>query len=345
MMGKFPQQNRLYMLLLIFVLAMNVIILLPPEIKGKHAAPSSQSSKPADEASLKQEKIEKALSEDKHLALLVGLVTLLVLFVIFLGLVVDIILVSFKLKKGPLEFRTYDPGVVSWSIWDVAKVVVLFLFFGYMAIMVESVLAKIFPVLRNDNFRMMANTSVLDTLTIVFIFYFTIRQYGSKLASLGVSLENFSRNVFYGAAGYVATVPLLVVSLIVIAAIASLIKYSPPPQPVVEIFLKEKNTPFLIYASVFAALAGPIVEEIFFRGFMYNALKKSMGVLLAMCATAAIFAALHTNMVGFIPIMILGILLTYLYEKTGTLVASITVHVMHNFGMTILVFLIKRLGV
>jgi membrane protease YdiL (CAAX protease family) len=42
--------------------------------------------------------------------------------------------------------------------------------------------------------------------------------------------------------------------------------------------------------------------------------------------------------------MILGLLLTYLYERTGTLVSSITVHIIHNLSMVFLVFLVKQAG-
>jgi membrane protease YdiL (CAAX protease family) len=121
-------------------------------------------------------------------------------------------------------------------------------------------------------------------------------------------------------------------------------KYTPPRQPVVELFLKETDTTFLLYTSVFAAVFGPVIEELFFRGFMYNAFKKRIGVFAAMLVTASAFAALHAHAVGFLPIMILGMLLAYLYEKTGTLVSSITVHAMHNISMVFMVFLVKQLG-
>jgi membrane protease YdiL (CAAX protease family) len=48
--------------------------------------------------------------------------------------------------------------------------------------------------------------------------------------------------------------------------------------------------------------------------------------------------------VGFLPIMALGLLLTYLYEKTGSLVSSMAVHIMHNVAMVILVFLARNIG-
>jgi membrane protease YdiL (CAAX protease family) len=55
-----------------------------------------------------------------------------------------------------------------------------------------------------------------------------------------------------------------------------------------------------------------------------------------------VFAALHSNVVGFLPIMVIGITLTYLYERTGTLVSSITLHIIHNLNMVFLVFMVKQ---
>ena len=61
--------------------------------------------------------------------------------------------------------------------------------------------------------------------------------------------------------------------------------------------------------------------------------------------TAGLFAALHAHIVGFFPIMVLGMLLAYIYEKTGTLVSSVTVHMIHNLSMVFLVFLVKQIGI
>jgi uncharacterized protein len=72
-------------------------------------------------------------------------------------------------------------------------------------------------------------------------------------------------------------------------------------------------------------------------------LKKTIGVFWAALFTSCVFSVLHAHVVGFLPIMALGLLLIYIYEKTGTLVAPITVHIMHNAGMVFLVFLIKQL--
>jgi len=322
------------------------MIFLPGEkgVKGRDTSVKAASKETVENVMMNRDQTEKIFAQNRPLAVMFGLVSLLIMLVLLLGIVIDGILISTKMRKGEWCSRTYLPREAMWGIWDVAKVVILFLFFGYMTLIIESALIGVFPAVKDDNFRMILNSSILDVLVVVFVLYFTVGQYKEKLISLGVSLKNFSKNVFYGIVGYIAAFPLLILILAIIAVVSSLVKYVPPRQPVVELFLKEKDAAFLMYTSLFAAIAGPIIEELFFRGFMYNAVKKYIGVFWAMVITAALFAALHAHAVGFLPIMVLGILLAYLYEKTGTLVSSMTVHMIHNLGMVFFVFLVKQLG-
>ena len=341
----FVRKERLYILLLIFVILLSAVTAVSHEGKGKKGAAATKSDiKKADEEFfMKPAEVEKLLLEKRYLAVLFGLASLLILATLFLGMIVDAVLVGLKLSGKGIGILTRKAGAVRWDLWDVCKVAILFSFFGYMIVMIEAALAGTFPAVKNDNFRMIMNSSVLDALVVVVILYFTVGQYSEKLASLGLSLKNFAHNVFYGVVGYLAVVPPLVGTLVVIAFVIHVTKYVPEKQPVVELFLKERDTAFLAYTTVFAAFAGPVVEELFFRGFMYGALRKYAGVFWATLATAVLFSALHTNVVGFLPIMVLGIALAYVYEKTGTLVSSITLHTIHNFTMVLFVFLVKQL--
>ena len=344
----FFKRDRLYLLLIIFILAVNTAIFLPLEKKGQGKKTDVSErvigkEKMAEQLLLERENVEGMLHKNRPLAILFMLTSLLILAIIFLGILVDLLLLSFKLSRKKIEMATYKPHNISWNAWDVAKVVILFMFFGYCIIVIESLLAAPFPILKNNNFRMILNTSILDLLCAVFILQLTVGQYKEKLISLGISFKNFFRNIFYGIVGYMAIIPILAGLLIITAIVIKLINYVPEREPVVELFLKEKDSAFLIYTSIFTSMLGPVIEEVFFRGFMYNAFKKYIGIFWAVLLTSALFAGLHTNIVGFLPIMTLGILLAYLYEKTGTLVSSITVHTIHNLSMVLFVFLIRQI--
>jgi membrane protease YdiL (CAAX protease family) len=343
----FARKERLYLLLALFILLVNAIVMVPHGSKAPRAGVPEYAVKSATVGldAARRAEVEKAFRQNSHLAVVFSLTSLLIIAILFLGLAIDVMLAAWKLSGKSLDLSTYKLQPVRWGIWDVAKVIILFTFFGYVFIMIESVLVKVLPIIKDDNFRMILNSSVLDSLGVIFILYFAVGEYKEKLIAVGLSLKNFSRNVLYGIAGYIAIVPVLIGVLAAIALFINMIHYIPPKQPVVELFLKEKNISFLFYTSIFAAIFGPIIEELFFRGFMYNAFKKRVGIFWAMFITAGTFALLHAHAVGFLPILVLGMLLAYLYEKTGTLVSSITVHVAHNLSMVFLVFLVKQLGV
>ena len=341
-MKGFIRRERLYILILIFVVIFNIIMFLYP---GKKARPEKiKKAAAAQMLFSRQSKMEEVLRKNERLVMMFSLATLLIFTIFVLGIIMDMILVSVILRKK-LDIRSLSPPPARWNVWDVCKVIILFLFFGYIVVISEAFWSRIFPIFKAGNFRMIINTSFLDLLAVVLVMYFTVIQYKEDIKALGISVNNFFRNVFYGIVGYIALVPVLILILAITVIVINITKYVPQRQPVVELFLKETNPTFLTYSSLFAAVVGPIIEELFFRGFMYGALKKYIGIPWSMVLTAAIFAALHTQIVGFLPILALGLLLAYLYEKTGTLVASITVHTIHNLGMVFLVLLIKQTGV
>src|SRR5262245_39042250 len=69
---------------------------------------------------------------------------------------------------------------------------------------------------------------------------------------------------------------------------------------------------FILVGVVFA----PIVEEIFFRGFLFQGFRQRYGWISGIVISSAIFAAAHFDLVAFIPTFILGAVLAYLYHRS-----------------------------
>lgn len=344
----FIARERAYLLLLVFIAIVTTMIVFPPGGGVKYSekqAVRSEGGVSAKEAPGDREKVEKIFAENRHLALVFGMVSLLVIAFFLLGLVIDVNFLAARLTGRKADINTHALQKIRWGVWDVVKVVILFLFFSYILLIIEALLTRYLPVMKDGNLRMIINTSIMDLLCVLFIIHFTVVQYKEKLASLGLSLNDFFKNVWYGIVSYIALIPVLIGIVAAIALVAGILKYVPERQPVVQLFLKERNATLLLYTSLFAAIVGPIIEELFFRGFMYNAVKRHIGVFWAALITASFFALLHAHLVGFIPIVALGLVLAYLYEKTGTLVSSITVHMIHNLSTVALVFLVKQLGI
>lgn len=80
----------------------------------------------------------------------------------------------------------------------------------------------------------------------------------------------------------------------------------------------------------------PIVEEMMFRGLIYQRMRSDFGVWKAICLSAAVFGIYHGNIVQMLYAFISGIVLAYAMEFYGTLWASITIHIGMNLTSCIL---------
>ncbi|MFC1548402.1 lysostaphin resistance A-like protein [Candidatus Omnitrophota bacterium] len=359
------RENKLYAGFAVFILLINLLVLAekylpePPERPDKVVTEEVVEEKAVEEKAVeeeerklfdeedvqaRQEKIEKLATENPLFYIFLGLVNMAILFIAFVGLLFNVYFLVRFFKKEPLDIRVIGPERPRWTLGDVVRVTLIFLTFGYLFVIFQASVVKYFPLLNNDNFRMIFNTAMMNVVGISVILYFVIKKHGQKINAIGLTLKGFSKSVYYAIVGYVALVPILLGIMVITFFVTKLIKYQPPVQPIVEVFMEEKETAVLWLSTLFAAIFGPVAEEIFFRGFMYNAIKRTLGMFWGMIITAAVFSMLHAHIAGFLPIMALGILLAYLYEKTGSLVTSMSVHIMHNVGMLLMVFLMRGIG-
>lgn len=90
--------------------------------------------------------------------------------------------------------------------------------------------------------------------------------------------------------------------------------------------------PGLGAALTFIALAvwTPFTEEVFFRGFVFAGLSRRLGSTGAIIVSALIFSLFHVAYGVLIPIFITGVLLAWLYRRTGSLWPSIVAHAGQN---------------
>ncbi|MBA5605659.1 CPBP family intramembrane metalloprotease [Duganella sp. FT3S] len=78
-----------------------------------------------------------------------------------------------------------------------------------------------------------------------------------------------------------------------------------------------------------AVLAAPLCEEFIFRGLIFGGLRRSMGALPAMLASAAIFAIVHPPL-SMLPVFVLGLCAAWSYERSQRLLAPMLVHALYN---------------
>ena len=86
-----------------------------------------------------------------------------------------------------------------------------------------------------------------------------------------------------------------------------------------------------------AVILAPIVEELIFRGCLYRFLKSQTTLLPAQIASGIFFSMIHWNLLSFLPLVLVGIFLARIYEKTGSILVAIWFHAFFNaFSLSIL---------
>jgi len=92
----------------------------------------------------------------------------------------------------------------------------------------------------------------------------------------------------------------------------------------------------LIAAGLMVIAVAPVIEEVFFRGFFYRALRTRYPMLLAALVDGLVFGIVHFNFEGsdglllLPPLAMLGAIFCLVYERTGTLWAPIGMHAINN---------------
>lgn len=350
----FINQERVYMLMLSFVLLFNALIIVGekiPEVKDSALAAKLLASRiteeeseaefdlPADKQSSKNGVAE---SKDRSLALL-NIFGFLGICIFSLGLFLDIRILMAKIRKRRILKVSARHTRAKWGICDIFRIIIIFIF----SLSILNIIERVFFSSNSEakaalHFFPMLKTGIMDVAILGLVIYFVKVKYGQRLAAIGLKIKDMPNLIFLGGLSYLAFLPILSFILLTAIIVAVLFNYYPPEQTLIKLFLQEKNIWFLIYSVMMVVIIGPIFEEVFFRGFSYNAIKRKWGARRATALTAVVFAALHANPIGFFPILALGLLLAYMYEKTGSLVSPIIIHILHNGLMITLLFFGKH---
>ncbi len=83
-------------------------------------------------------------------------------------------------------------------------------------------------------------------------------------------------------------------------------------------------------AVVLVLLFAPLMEETFFRGFIFGALRFRWGLLPGALVSGFLFSALHFDVGSLIPFAAIGALFAWSYAYSGSLFASMAAHFLFN---------------
>ena len=102
----------------------------------------------------------------------------------------------------------------------------------------------------------------------------------------------------------------------------------------------DESTVALLAVAVLVCVIAPIAEEVFFRGYFFNALRSWKGLWPAAILTGLVFGAIHVGSAPvpfLVPLAVFGFALCLLYWRTGSLYPCIALHALNNslaFGVS-----------
>ncbi len=100
----------------------------------------------------------------------------------------------------------------------------------------------------------------------------------------------------------------------------------------------------LVIAGILIVIIAPVLEEIFFRGFLLRTLVNKWGLVLGSIISSALFAVLHLQFGNIIPIFVLGLIINWMVIRSKSILPSIFFHIFNNaIAFTIELLILKEI--
>ena len=163
---------------------------------------------------------------------------------------------------------------------------------------------------------------------------------GLRLTDGPDTLRNIVKGVAYGVPMWLAAT---IVSAIVALVVQALTGTPVSEEQAVVNLIAALPLPLALLA---AAVLAPLAEELFFRGVAFNAWERERGPRWALFGSALLFAAVHLldgAFLVFFPILLVGLALAFVYQRTRSLPTVFGMHAAFNAISLLLAFFLPDL--
>lgn len=177
-------------------------------------------------------------------------------------------------------------------------------------------------------FAAIVSTVLVDGWLVFWAWFFSLRKYRLPFAAWG-----FRR--YEERSAWAVAFALIVGGLIVTNALGTLSDelyrrlVGPVPQENVVTIFPHTSSGLVLFV-VLAVLIAPVLEETFFRGFVFQGLSRTWGPVAGGIVSALVFAAWHQQLSVLIPIFGLGLVLAAAFYWTRSIYTNMTLHAVFN---------------
>jgi hypothetical protein len=226
----------------------------------------------------------------------------------------------------------------SWSVLEVLLVALIAI--GLLSILLGVIAGVVRDPDRILVFSALASGLSFGSATLVWVLVL----HRAHFPALGLTSRRPWRDLAYGlgaGVGLYAFIILIVAPLLLFLASLLFGDVAPPDQA--RLLLPPRPDAFeATVAAVGAIVGAPLGEELFFRGLLYRSLRRRFRFSVSAMVSAAAFGLVHLPPL-VIPLMfVVGMVLAYVVERRGSLVASIAAHMAFNaIGITSILTLLR----
>ena len=228
-----------------------------------------------------------------------------------------------------------DPA---WDGWDIVRLIVLTVLALAVCVFVMLLVARLlfYPHAGLADVArvplVMVAGQVLAYVLVFAYMYVLVTRERRRPDFLAAIHWNWPPNIgAYVLAGFVLSVALQVLA-----------HFLPIPRELpIETFFRTRAEAWAL--GVLSVTVAPLMEELFFRGFLYPVLARRMGFWIAVLITAFSFALLHGAQLMFswgpvLVIFLVGLVLTIVRAKKNSVAASLIIHMAYNATITLAMF-------
>jgi len=211
----------------------------------------------------------------------------------------------------------------SWSLKEV--VIALLLVFGlYNALSLVLLLTT-----GNPFFYSYLSYALVFCPLIAFSIWYIVRRHHRGWKELGIRWGKPGRTLLAGGLGSLVALAFSYGAYFIIFLLFYLLAGRAPVNTESE-NLKGAGGGTVAMVLLTVVVLAPIFEELFFRGLFYPALRRRLGPSMAVFLNGLIFGALHFQPLFMISLILVGVVLAYMYERTDSLFAPMLTHAFYN---------------
>jgi len=267
----------------------------------------------------------------RRFGIAIALLGSLMVGLVILGVV---LLAIFAFRRGltPLRRRAQLPFLVPWTFIDVAEIIALVPFAMVIAGIAGGLLwhtpsdAAAWPLARPLLLTAQYSFAALVCLTVIFKRVRARSSWPSR--SLGLRAPQPLRLIALGVATYGVFMALIFLAAVALRGLLG--ETIPLAATTEDLISRTRSIGEIITYFVLVCIIAPIVEEIIFRGYVYAGIRRLVGAPQAMLLGGLLFWAVHLNPDALLLITLIGITLSYVYERTRSLLPGMVAHGLHN---------------